>query len=145
MIRTNNVTANDNVYLNDHCPTDTKAKELDVLKLRKLLVKLGFNPIAEGTTFIIEEIKYTIENNIIEIKNLKQLYGISAQIHKISIQNVQWNIKSAIKAMNRFADEELLKTVFYWYDSYKNVTPRFFMSTLIDYLNENFNEYKRHI
>ncbi len=85
MIRTNNVTANDNVYLNDHCPTDTKAKELDVLKLRKLLVKLGFNPIAEGTTFIIEEIKYTIENNIIEIKNLKQLYGISAQIHKISI------------------------------------------------------------
>ena len=72
MIRTNNVTANDNVYLNDHCHIDTKAKELDVLKLRKLLVKLGFNPVAEGTTFIIEEIKYTIENNIVEIKNLKQ-------------------------------------------------------------------------
>lgn len=45
--------------------------------------------------------------------------------------------------MNRYADEKLLKSVFYWYDSYKNVTPRFFMSTLIDYLNENFNEYKK--
>lgn len=143
MIRTNNATANDNVYLNDHCPIGTKAKELDVLKLRKLLVKLGFNPVVEGTTFIIEEIKYTIENNITEIKNLKQLYSISAKIHKISIENVQWNVKSAIKVMNRYADEELLKRIFYWYDSYKTVTPRFFMSTLIDYLNENFNEYKK--
>ena len=104
MIRTNNVTANDNVYLNDHCHIDTKAKE---------------------------------------IKNLKQLYSISAQIHRISIENVQWNIKSAIKVMNRYADEELLKRIFYWYDSYNTVTPRFFMSTLIDYLNENFNEYKK--
>lgn len=143
MIETDSIIANDNVYLNDHCLIDTKAKELDVLKLRKLLVKLGFNPIAEGTTFIIEEIKYMIENDIIEIKNLKQLYDISAKIHNISMENVQWNIKSAIKVMNRYADEKLLKSIFYWYDSYKNITPRFFMSTIVDYLNENFDEYKK--
>ena len=113
------------------------------MKLRKLLNELGFNPVVDGTTFIIEELKYVIENDISEVKNLKQLYNISADLHNIPIENVQWNVKSAIKVMNRFADKELLKTIFYWYDSYKNITPRFFMATIIGYLNENFDEYKK--
>lgn len=143
MMRSDNVIANDNVYLNDRCLINTKAKELDVLKLRKLLAKLKFNPVVDGTTFIIEELQYAVENDILEIKNLKQLYNISAQIHNIPIENVQWDIKSAIKTMHRFADKDVLKEIFYWYDSYNNITPRFFMSTMIEYLNENFDEYKK--
>lgn len=144
MIRTNNVIANDNVYLKNCCSIDNnKIRELDILKLRKLLNELGFNPVVDGTTFIIEELKYVFENNISEIRNLKQLYSISASLHNIPVENVQWNVKSAVKVMNRFADKELLKSIFYWYDSYKNITPRFFMATIIDYLNENFDEYKK--
>ena len=144
MMKADTVTANDNVYLNDHCPiVKTKAKELDVLKLRILLNRLGFNPVVDGTTFIIEELKYVVENNVKEIKSLKQIYKISAELHNIPIENVQWDVKSAIKVMNRFANEDILEEIFYWYDSYKNVTPRFFMSTMIEYLNENFDEYKK--
>ena len=100
MIEKNITIANDNVYLKAHCLDNTKVKELDVMKLRMLLKNLGFNPVASGTTFIIEELKYFFENNMNGIKNLNQAYMISAQIHNISIDNVQWNVKSAIKAMN---------------------------------------------
>lgn len=141
MIRTHINIANDNVYLNSHCPSNTKAKKLDVMKLRKLLKDLGFNPVASGTTFIIEELQYFFENNTSDIKNLSQAYKISAELHNISIDNVQWDIKSSIKTMNIYADKKLLEKIFYWYDTYKNVTPRFFISTMITYLNENYTEY----
>lgn len=141
MIENNFVIANDNVYLNPHCPI--KPKELDIVKLRKLLFNLGINPVVDGTTFIIEELKYMIENDIKEIKNLKQLYEISSQIHNIPIEKVQWNIKSAIDRVKSFADKTLLKEILYWYDSDESITPRFFMRTLLEYLHENYDEYKK--
>lgn len=143
MIESHITIANDNVYLNSHCPSNTKAKKLDVMKLRILLKDLGFNPIANGTTYIIEELKYFFENNIDGMKNLNQAYKISAKIHNISIDNVQWAIKSAIKNMNLYANKNTLEKIFYWYDIYKCITPRFFMSTMITYLNENFENYQK--
>lgn len=143
MIEKNITIANDNVYLKAHCLDNTKVKKLDVMKLRMLLKNLGFNPVASGTTFIIEELKYFFENNMDGIKNLNQAYMISAQIHNISIDNVQWNVKSAIKAMNIYANKKLFEEIFYWYDTYNNVTPRFFMSTMITYLDENYEFYMK--
>lgn len=140
MIKNTNIIANDNVYLKHHCPI--KQKELDVFKLRKLLFRLGINPVVDGTTFIIEELKYMIENDIKEIKNMKQLYEISARTHNISVENVQWNVKSAIDRVKWFADKTLLKKICYWYDTDDNITPRFFMRTLLEYRQENYDEYK---
>lgn len=140
MIKNSNIIANDNVYLNPHCPI--KQKELDVVKMRKLLFKLGVNPVVDGTTFIIEELKYMIENDIKEIKNMKQLYEISAKIHDIPLEKVQWNIKSAIDRVKLFADKTLLKKICYWYESDESITPRFFMRTLLEYFHEHYDEYK---
>ncbi len=139
----NEVIANDNVYLNYHCPTNTKVKTLDVMKLRKLLNDMEFNPIASGTNYIIEELKYMIENNIKEIKTLKETYSISAKIHNTDIKNIQWDIESAITTMKKCANPDLMRSILYWYDNYKTITPRFFMITMLDYLNENFSEYKK--
>lgn len=139
----NEVIANDNVYLNYHCPTNIKVRRLDVIKLRKLLNNMGFNPIANGTNYIIEELKYMIENNIDEIKTLKETYTISAKIHHTDIKNIQWDVESAIATMKKYANSDLMRSILYWYDNYKTITPRFFMITMLDYLNENFDEYKK--
>ena len=139
----NEIIANDNVYLNCHCPTNTKARKLDVMKLRRLLNNMGFNPIANGTNYIIEELKYMIENDIYEIKTLKETYSISAKINNTDIKNIQWDVESAIATMKKYANSDLMRSILYWYDNYKTITPRFFMITILDYLNENFDEYKK--
>lgn len=139
----NEVIADDNVYLQSFEPNNNVKKNLDIKKLRILLTKLGFNPVASGTQYIIEELEYFFNNNLTGMKNLKQAYRISAELHNIDIRNVQWYVKSAIEVMNTYADVKLLHEIFYWYDNYKKITPRFFMSTMIDYLNENINEYKK--
>lgn len=137
------VIANDNVFLNSNCPISTKVKDLDIRKLRKLLNDMGFNPIANGTVYIIEELKYMLENNITEIRKLKDIYEISAKIHNVDVKNVQWNIETSIAIMRKCINKELVHSILYWYDNYKTITPRFFMVTMLDYLIENFDEYKK--
>lgn len=139
----NEVMANDNVYLKYNSPTNTKVRKLDIMKLRKLLNNMGFNPIANGTNYIIEELKYMIENDINEIKTLKEVYSISAKLHNIDVKNIQWDVESAITIMKKCANPNLMRSILYWYDNYKTITPRFFMITMLDYLNDNFNEYQK--
>ena len=45
--------------------------------------------------------------------------------------------------MNRYADSSLLKEIFYWYDTYKNITPKYFLSSMLEFLNENYKEYQK--
>ena len=134
------VIAGDNVYLNTHCPI---VRELAVLKLRRLLNDLGFNPVAIGTQYIIEELKYFFEHNIGELNSLKDAYSISANIHSTNIKNIQWDIESAIFVMNKYAPKKLLEDIFYWFDSQYKITPRYFFNTIIVYLDNNCNKYKK--
>ena len=110
---------------------------LNTQKLKKILNKLGFNPISTGTQYIIEELEFFYNNNIFYIKNLNQAYSISAVLHSLDIKNIQWNIESAIFTMNRYANTELLRKIFYWYDDCKNITPKFFLNTMLEFLNSN--------
>lgn len=134
----------DNVYLSSHClKNNTKEKKLDVMKLRKLFTKFGFNPTARGTYYIIEELEYFFNNNISEMKNLNTVYSISAKIHNTSIKNIQWDVEASIKTMNKHKNKELIKSIFYWYEEYKCIQPRLFMYTMLEYLNyfeDKFNE-----
>lgn len=98
-------------FLNSNCPINTKVKKLDVKKLRKLLNDMGFNPIANGTVYIIEELKYMFENNISEFKKLKDVYEISVKIHNIEIKNVQQDIESSIATMRKYANKKLLRDI----------------------------------
>lgn len=137
------VIADDNVYESSHCPIYTKVKELDLMKLRRLLSDLGFNPTSIGTQYIIEELKFFYENNYSGINKLKEAYSISAELHNVEISKVQWDIESAIAVMNKYANKDLIKSIFYWYDNYNNISPRFFMSTMVEYLWENADIYNK--
>lgn len=86
----NEVIADDNVYLQSFEPNNNVKKNLDI---KILLNKLGFNPVASGTQYIIEELEYFFNNNLTGMKNLKQAYRISAELHNIDIRNVQWDVK----------------------------------------------------
>lgn len=110
---------------------------LNTQRLKKLLNELGFSPVSIGTNYIIEELEYLHNTNISNINNLKQAYTISSVLHNVDIQNVQWNVESAIITMNRYANTNLLHKIFYWYDNYKNITPKYFINAMLDYLNDN--------
>lgn len=138
-----NVIADDNVYLQSFEPNYIKEKNLDITKLRILLNELGFNPVAAGTQYIIDALEYFFNNNITEIKNLKQAYMIPAEKHNKPIKQVQWDVESAIEIMNKYAPKKLLQEIFFWYDSYKRMTPRFFILTMNSYLQQNFKEYQK--
>lgn len=134
----------DNVYLNSHClKGSTKAKKLDVIKLRKLLSSLGFNPISLGTKYIIEELEFLFNNNICEIEELKKAYSISVKKHNVEERKVHWNIDSAIRMMKKYINPEIASDVFYWIDNYEYLSPRFFMPAMLDYLNENEKIYNK--
>ena len=127
-----------------HCNTiHTSEKRLDIRKLKLLLNTLGFNPTSNGTLYIIEELEFFYNNGIGEIKYLNEAYIISAKIHKTDIKNIQWNIESALLVMNKYADSNLIKEIFYWYDNYKNITPKYFLSTMLEFLNENWEKYQK--
>lgn len=134
----------DTDLLNPDCCNSnyTEEKKLDVRKLKLLLNNLGFSPISIGTSYIIEELEFFYNNNISKIKNLNEVYSISVKYHNLSIKNIQWNVESAILTMNKYANTNLLKEIFYWYDNYKNITPKFFFSTILEFLNENKENYK---
>lgn len=123
--------------------TYTSDKKLDIRKIKLLLNRLGFSPVSTGTVYIIEELEFFYNNNILEIKNLNEAYNVSAKIHNLDIKHIQWNVESAILVMNRYADSSLLKEIFYWYDNYKNITPKYFLSTMLEFLNENLEEYRK--
>ena len=121
----------------------TKDKNLDTIKLKKLLYNLGFKLTSIGTIFIIEELSFFFNNNLDGFYLLKDAYSISAQLHNIEIKNVQWAVESAIASMLRFSNTKLLKSIFFWYTDNQVITPREFMSTMILYLEENEKEYSK--
>jgi hypothetical protein len=120
----------------------TPEKKLDIRKLKLLLNQLGFNPVSNGTLYIIEELEFFYNNGILEIKNLNEAYIISARLHHIDIKKIQWNVESSLMTMNKYANTNLLKNIFYWYDNYKSITPKFFFNTMLEFLNENFEDYQ---
>lgn len=115
----------------------TTENRLDTQRFKKILIELGFNPISTGTQYIIEELEFFYNNNIFNIKNLNQAYSISAQLHSLDIKNIQWNVESAIFTMNRYANTELTRKIFYWYGTYQNITPKFFFNTMLEFLDAN--------
>lgn len=137
------VIADSKVYLQSFEPNKIEKKNLDIKKLRILLNKLGFRPVNLGTTYITDSLEYIFNNNLIGTKKLKIAYDVVAQKHHTTLHNVEWDIGKAIDIMNLYADPQLLHEIFYWYNKKEKITPRTFMSAMIDYLNENVNEYKK--
>ena len=140
------IIAESNIYFDSHYliqDTTVKNKKLDITKLRILLTDLGFNPTSKGTNYIIEELKYLIENKNRKIGTLKEMFSISSQFHNIKIKNIQWDIEYCIDVMKKNANKDLIHSVLYWNDKIENLYPRYILFGILDYLNENFDKYKK--
>lgn len=119
-----------------------KTKELDTKKLRRLLVELGLPPWIRGTNFIIEELKFYFEYDIMELNgSLDATYKISAILHKISVKKVRWNIQYALDKINIYGKEELIQEIFAWYDMQYNISPKNFFESMIKYMELNKEQF----
>lgn len=137
----NTIIFNGKVYSAPNTALNSKDKNLNMIKLKKLLYNLGFKLTSIGTIFILEELAFFFNNGLDGFYLLKEAYNISAQLHNIELKNVQWAIESAISSMLRFSNIETLKEIFFWYTPNQIITPREFMSTMILYLEEHKKEY----
>ncbi len=118
-------------------------QKLDIMKLRRLLNQFGLSPATHATLYIVEALQFLFDNNITEFNKLEDIYIISSYIHNVEIRKVQWVVESAIyNKINNYGDKDILRKVFYWYDSYEHITPRLFFQTMLVYLYNNSNEYK---
>ena len=68
------------LHLNCFNAIYTSEKKLDIRKLKLLLNGLGFNPVSAGTLYIIEELEFFYNNNILKINYLNEAYTISAKL-----------------------------------------------------------------
>lgn len=111
-------------------------KELDTMKLKHTLMKIGIKPCNIGTRFIIEELKFYFENNSIELADkLYEVYQISADIHNLPISRVQWNIQYALEKITNYGDKEKIEEIFFWYDPAYNISPKNFFESMVHYMN----------
>lgn len=120
----NTIIFNGKVYSAPNTALNSKDKNLNMVKLKKLLYNLGFKLTSIGTIFILEELAFFFNNGLDGFYLLKEAYNISAQIHNIELKNVQWAIESAISSMLRFSNIETLKEIFLVYAQSNNNTKR---------------------
>ena len=141
----NTVIFNGEVYSAPNSALNSKDKNLNMVKLKKLLYNLGFKLTSIGTIFILEELAFFFNNGLDGFYLFKEAYNISAQIHNVELKNVQWAIESAISSILRFSNIEILKEIFFWYTPNEIITPREFISTMILYLEERKKEYNNNM
>ena len=68
------------------------------------------------------------------LRNMGLMYKEIAKKYKISPAKVQWSIRSSIDIMNRYISSDLSHTIFHVY-AHENITPKFFLTIINDYLN----------
>lgn len=120
----NTIIFNVKVYSAPNTALNSKDKNFNMVKLKKLLYNFGFKLTSIGTIFILEELAFFFNNGLDGFYLLKEAYNISAQIHNIELKNVQWAIESAISSMLRFSNIETLKEIFLVYAQSNNNTKR---------------------
>lgn len=138
----NGIIADDDVYSQSLEPNGTK-RNLDIKKLRILLNNLSFRPVTLGTKYIIESMQYCFNNDIFGINRIEEAFNHTAQKFKVRQATVEWDIKTAVDTMNMYADPEVFKEVFYYYDKKARIPLRTFMNSFLDYLIENEEKYQK--
>lgn len=117
----------------------TTIKEIPHLKpsissqrLRELLLALKFNLYSESTNYFIEAVKVSYEKPYL-LRNMQDLYTEISQKNNTNFQKVQWGIRSSVRTMNKYANTKVIQSVFPWYDTSRNLSPRYLLTLFIEY------------
>lgn len=123
-----------NEYKNDYL------KEFPFKKLNEILLKLNLQPRSKSCTYLIEIIKLSYQQPYM-LENMNKIYAIIASRYHCSSEKIKSSVRSSIRIVNRTRNYDLLSSVFFidGRDYNKILTPKYFVSCIIDYLNLDMN------
>lgn len=87
------------LYTIKEISTIENRKKITNKEIRDFLFTLNFNLYADGTLYLIDALRFGIENPRL-LRNIKDIYDKVAELHSIPSNSVKWGIRNAIETMN---------------------------------------------
>ena len=101
-------------------------------KLRKLFLDLKFNLFSQGTIYLLDAINIAY-NNPFMLYNMKDIYNDLGNMYNVNPNKIKWSIRNSIETMNRTVSSQKLISIFPAYDTYIKITPKYFISLILEY------------
>jgi len=100
--------------------------KITIQDVKKLLLNLKIDLYSNGVHYLIEAIILAAENHRL-LQNVQEIYEKIGIKHNISYDKVKWSIRSTVDTINRYADKNLLASIFRYYDETRALTPKYFI------------------
>lgn len=113
-----------------------KRASLDTNSIKLLFSKLHLNIFSKGGIYLLDLIVLCYENENLT-DSFKKLCDILSHKHKVSARNIQWNIESSLKSMNKYVDIDVLNSVFPYHDLNNKISPKLFIDLMLEYIHRN--------
>lgn len=101
-----------------------------------LMVKLKFNLYSKGTIYLMDMIKICFSSPHL-VANMDKLYELVSIKYNISKIKTKWSVHSSLSTMNKYVSSDLLTSIFNIYDNERNLTPKYFISIVLNLLKQN--------
>ncbi len=101
-----------------------------------LMLKLKFNLYSRGTTYLMDIIRICFDSPHL-ISNMDKLYELISIKYNISKIKTKWSVHSSLATMNKYISSDLLTSIFNIYDNERNLTPKYFISIMLNFLKRN--------
>lgn len=123
------------LYTIKEISTIENRKKITNKEIRDFLFTLNFNLYADGTLYLIDALRFGIENPRL-LRNIKDIYDKVAELHSIPSNSVKWGIRNAIETMNHNTTIDEINSKFNI--SYiKKMTPKYFIPLVISYFQKD--------
>lgn len=115
------------------------SKTITEQDVKKLLLSLKIDLYSTGIQFLIRAILMAAENYKL-LQNLQDIYEMIGKEQNISYEKVKWSIRSSTETINKYANPELFKSIFKYYDDTRSLTPKYFIKLVLYYFDITYSE-----
>ena len=108
--------------------------------VKQELRKFEMNVTTIGYDYIVDAVTLSLQDEVL-LKDMKnKLYkSISIKNNNINPTNIKWTIEKSIKSMIRYTSSKITKSYFR-VESREKITPKLFISTIVDNLKEEIEK-----
>lgn len=106
---------------------------------KKELHRFDLNPTTKGYAYIVEAITLSLDDDTLLEDMSNGLYKKVAIQKDVSVNKVKWGIEKTLHSILRYTKSSIIESYFYVVAGEK-VTPKMFISTIVDNLKEEFEQ-----
>ena len=108
---------------------------IDQKRLKELLAELRLSIFSTRVQQLITAINLAYEKPFL-LNNIKDLYVEVAKIYNVSPKTIKWSIRTSIDTLNRSVSIDTLCSVFSLKFRPETVTPKYFMTLIVEYFRQ---------